>query len=76
MFGFGIKFEDLYAREGLSKVDALFVDDLAAANADVHNRFVAARNNPDALLEKERSNLLIEVAPYLEDYLGKLLKPM
>ena len=72
MFGFGIKFEDLYAREGLSKVDALFVDDLAAANADVHNRFVAARNNPDALLEKERSNLLIEVAPYLEDYLGKL----
>ena len=72
MFGFGIKFEDLYKREGLSKVDAAFVADLAAANADVHNRFVAARNNPEALLPKDHSNLLIEVAPYVEDYLGKL----
>jgi NADPH-dependent glutamate synthase beta subunit-like oxidoreductase/NAD(P)H-flavin reductase len=72
MFGFGIQFQDLYAREGLSKVDAAFVADLAAANVDVHNRFVAARNNPDVLADKEHSNLLIEVAPYLEDYLGKL----
>lgn len=69
---FNITFDDLYAREGLARVDAAFVADLAASNADVHNRFVAARNNPASLNDKDHSNLLIEVAPYLEDYLGKL----
>ena len=72
MFGFNTCFEDLYAREGLVKIDAAFAAELAAANADLHNRFVAARGKPEALAEKEHSNLLIEVAPYLEDFLGKL----
>ncbi len=69
---FNITFDNLYAREGLAQADAAFVADLAAANTDVHNRFVAARNNPASLNDKDHSNLLIEVAPYLEDYLGKL----
>jgi NADPH-dependent glutamate synthase beta subunit-like oxidoreductase/NAD(P)H-flavin reductase len=69
---FGAVFEDLYRREGLVKLDAAFVADLAAANADLHNRFLAARGGSEPLDEKATSNLLIEVAPHLEDFIGRL----
>ncbi len=63
-----LSFEDLYARDGLEKVDAAFVADLKQANVDLHNRFVEARL-PDG---KEESDLLIELAPYLEDFIAGL----
>ncbi len=69
---FGLNFTDLYSRDGLTKIDMAFVQDLSVANADVHNRFVAARVDKSAMEEKEVSNLLIDVAPYLEDFTAKL----
>ncbi|PIR39205.1 MAG: pyridine nucleotide-disulfide oxidoreductase [Alphaproteobacteria bacterium CG11_big_fil_rev_8_21_14_0_20_39_49] len=71
---FGITFEDLYSRDGLIKLDKAFVDELAQANADVHNRFVAARADRSQMEEKEVSNLLIDVAPHLEDFTAGLFK--
>ena len=71
---FDITFEDLYSRDGLAKLDKAFVAELAEANADVHNRFVAARADKSQMEEKEVSNLLIDVAPYLEDFTAKLFK--
>lgn len=68
----GFTFEDLYARSGLVKLDSAFAKELSEANADLHNRFVAARGKPEELDAKTHSNLLIEVAPYLEDFFGKL----
>jgi NADPH-dependent glutamate synthase beta subunit-like oxidoreductase/NAD(P)H-flavin reductase len=71
---FGITFEDLYSRDGLAKLDKAFVSELSDANADVHNRFVAARADRSHMEEKEVSNLLIDVAPHLEDFVAKLFK--
>ena len=39
---FGLSFNDLYDREGLSRLDAAFAAWLKAANADVHARLEPA----------------------------------
>jgi NADPH-dependent glutamate synthase beta subunit-like oxidoreductase/NAD(P)H-flavin reductase len=68
----GLAFADLYRREGLVRLDALFLDSLAAANADLKARLVAARADPAALPLKEESELILEVAPHLDDFLAAL----
>lgn len=69
---FGLTFEDLYSHEGLSKVDQSFVQELKEANPPLFNRFIEARDAYKRMEEKEISDLLIEVAPYVEDFLVKL----
>ncbi len=68
----GLGFTDLYDREGLVRLDAAFVDWLKESHVEAHARLMAARANPDALADKDESNLLIEVARPLEDFLGAL----
>ncbi|MCW5747052.1 MAG: FAD-dependent oxidoreductase [Alphaproteobacteria bacterium] len=68
----GLAFEDLYHRDGLTRLDAAFVAGLATANVDLHNRFVAARAKPDALAAKDESTLLIDLAPHVEDFVTDL----
>ncbi len=69
---FGLSFDDLYDREGLVRLDAAFVEWLRDANVDVHARLLAARTTPEALEAKALSNLLIEVARPLEDFVATL----
>ena len=71
-FGFGIGFQDLYSHAGLSKLDAAFVGELKARDVGLHNRLVSARAEPEALPAKEHSQLLLDVAPHVEDFLGAL----
>ncbi|MCD6035699.1 MAG: hypothetical protein K0R63_1440, partial [Rickettsiales bacterium] len=54
---FGLDFNDLYTREGLVKLDRAFIEFLSHGHADIHNRLVTARENPDALNAKDESNL-------------------
>src|SRR5471032_1083720 len=68
----GLSFDDLYGREGLSRLDAAFVAWLQDANVDAHARLMAARTAPEGLAIKDESNLLIEVARPLEDFIGVL----
>ncbi|MBS0537757.1 MAG: hypothetical protein JSR47_03310, partial [Proteobacteria bacterium] len=68
----GLSFDDLYDRDGLSRLDIAFVNWLRVANVDVHARLMAARGAPDALAAKDESNLLIELARPLEDFMGTL----
>jgi len=68
----GLDFADLYERDGLVRLDRAFVGDLAAADAALHDRLMAARAAPDALDRKSESDLLVELAPHLEDFLGEL----
>jgi NADPH-dependent glutamate synthase beta subunit-like oxidoreductase/NAD(P)H-flavin reductase len=68
--GFGIRFSDLYAREGLLRVDAAFLDFLAEADAALRERLLAARASPPSA--KDESSLLVALAPHLEDFLPKL----
>ena len=70
--GHGLSFNDLYDRDGLARLDAAFAGWLQTANVDVHARLMAARTAPDQLAAKDESNLLIEVARPLEDFLGAL----
>jgi NADPH-dependent glutamate synthase beta subunit-like oxidoreductase/NAD(P)H-flavin reductase len=70
--GHGLSFTDLYDRDGLARLDAAFAGWLQTANVDVHARLMAARAAPDQLPVKDESNLLIEVARPLEDFLGAL----
>src|SRR5712692_8039161 len=43
MLGFRLKFEDLYRRDGLVRLDVAFVDVLKARSPELHNRLMAAR---------------------------------
>src|SRR5262245_19855033 len=70
--GFDLRFADLYEREGLIKVDSAFLSELAAADATLHARLLAARANPAALDNKAHSQLLVDLAPHVDDFIGAL----
>ncbi len=69
---FGLQFEDLYAREGLLRLDAAFLEQLLASDAALHVQLLDARVNPSARTAKEQSELVIALAPHVEDFLGEL----
>ncbi|MDQ6705040.1 MAG: pyridine nucleotide-disulfide oxidoreductase, partial [Acidobacteriota bacterium] len=69
---FGLHFEDLYTREGLVRLDAAFLSDLAESNSDLHSNILSARQNPDSLTRAENSALMIALAPHVEDFTGRL----
>ena len=70
--GFGLTFEDLYRRDGLIRLDQAFADHLRQGDPALFNRLMAARAAPDALPGKDESELLIDAAPHLEDFIGAL----
>jgi NADPH-dependent glutamate synthase beta subunit-like oxidoreductase/NAD(P)H-flavin reductase len=69
---FGFTFEDLHRRDGLVRLDRCFVDFLAARDVELHDRLMAARATPDTVAGKVESELLIALAPQLEDFLTEL----
>eukprot|EP01034_Spumella_vulgaris_P011395 gene11395-14496_t len=68
----GLSFDDLHDRDGIARLDAAFVAWLKDADVDAHARLMVARAAPDGLAAKDESNLLIEVARPLEDFIGSL----
>src|SRR5438309_9374857 len=68
--GFGITFPDLYERDGLIKVDAAFLVFLGEADRALADRLSAAHANPPSGLAE--SQLLIALAPHVEDFIAKL----
>src|SRR5579864_9337890 len=68
----GLFFADLYERDGLIRLDRAFVAHLAASDVVLHDRLMAARAEPDALDRKAESDLLVDLAPHLEDFVGEL----
>ena len=55
--GFDLRFEDLYSRDGLVRLDRCFVDVLKVRDADLHNRLMVARAAPDQIAGKAESDL-------------------
>jgi NADPH-dependent glutamate synthase beta subunit-like oxidoreductase/NAD(P)H-flavin reductase len=71
--GFGLRFEDLYARAGLLRLDAAFLNQLLSADPGLQAQLLDARVNPPGIrTDKERSELIIALAPHVEDFLGEL----
>ena len=69
---FGFVFTDLYDRDGLFRLDAKFLENLKASDASLFDRLIAARSNPELYTRQEYSKLIVELAPYVEDFLGEL----
>src|SRR5579862_4115743 len=69
---FGFAFEDLYSRESLVRLDAAFCHSLQAADAGLLRQLLEARKDPSALARKQQSELMIAIAPHLEDFIGEL----
>ena len=72
VLGFGMAFADLYRREGLVRLDQAFLDFLHEGEAGLRIRLDHARAHPDSLDRKEEAALLIEIAPWMEDFIARL----
>src|SRR5881397_3013269 len=68
----GLSFSDLYERDGLIRLDRAFVAHLAAADVGLHDRLMVGRADLEALDRKAESDLLVDLAPHVEDFLGDL----
>jgi NADPH-dependent glutamate synthase beta subunit-like oxidoreductase/NAD(P)H-flavin reductase len=67
---FGIAFRDLYERAGLLRVDSAFLSFLDEIDPSVRARLLVAREHPPT--GKTESDLLIALAPHLEDFVARL----
>src|SRR5687768_13578484 len=70
--GFGMDFADLYRREGLVKLDQAFLEFLREGEEGLRLRLDHARVQPDSLDRKEEAALLIEIGPWMEDFIARL----
>ena len=70
--GFDLRFADLYGRDGLVRLDGQFVDFLKAQSPELHNRLMTARAAPEQLEGKPESDLIVELAPVLEEFIADL----
>jgi len=69
---FDLQFEDLYRRDGLARLDGCFVEFLKGRNTDLHNRLMAGRAAPEGVADKDYSDLIVELAVELEDFIAAL----
>ena len=68
----GLTFSDLYRREGLIKLDAVFQAQLFAADAALADRLSSGRLDPGTLTKKDESALILELAPHLDRFISQL----
>jgi len=68
----GLSFPDLYRRDGLERLDAAFVAHVETTDTALFNRLMAGRRDPEGLEAKTESELLIDLAPHLEDFVGEM----
>ncbi|MBX3651494.1 MAG: FAD-dependent oxidoreductase [Burkholderiales bacterium] len=68
----GFSFADLYARDGLIRIDRRFLEVIAIADTGLHERLLAARAGAAALTAKAESELLLALAPHLDDFIAQL----
>ncbi|HSH44196.1 MAG TPA: FAD-dependent oxidoreductase, partial [Arenicellales bacterium] len=65
-----LQFSDLQTQSGLESLDAAFLDELERADAGLHQRVMDYRHGP-APANRAVSELLIELAPLLQDFLAR-----
>ncbi len=71
-FNFDFTIADLYRRDGLVRLDEVFLGFLRTGDEALYEKLVLARAHPSDLLPKDESALLIEIAPWLEDFVARL----
>ncbi len=68
VLAFGFHFDDLYSRDGMIRLDGAFLAALAEAAPTLHQQLLRARGQAP----ENVSQLILELAPYLEDFLAEL----
>ncbi len=69
---FDLSFEDLYNLDGLRKLDSFFIEKLLKISPELCNKMLDARENQDNLYKLDESNLIIDLAPLLEEFIVEL----
>src|ERR1700722_13797241 len=70
--GFDFGFAELATREGLVRLDGVFLERLAGDDAALHGRLMAARAEPDAMAVKDESELVVALGPHLDAFVAAL----
>ncbi|HEV7392893.1 MAG TPA: hypothetical protein VGO08_14715, partial [Burkholderiales bacterium] len=68
----GLTFRDLYEQSGLVRLDALFLARLKGCQSTLYEDLVLARQSAAVLAPKQESELLIALAPHVDDFIGWL----
>jgi len=68
----GLAFEDLYRREGLERLDAIFAEHLKSTEAALFSRWTEAREHVGALTRKQAADLIVDLAPHVDDFVAEL----
>ena len=69
---YGLAFEDLYRQAGTKKIDGEFLAHLNASAPELAQRLGDARRDASALTAKQSAELIVELAPHVEDFIGEL----
>jgi NADPH-dependent glutamate synthase beta subunit-like oxidoreductase/NAD(P)H-flavin reductase len=72
IFAHGFSAADLYRRDGLVRLDEVFLNQLGAEDPDLHQQLLQARARPAEVTRAAASDLAIRVAPALERFIGEL----
>ena len=68
----GLSFTDLASRDGLIRLDRLFLGSLAAADPALHTNLLAARAAPDSLDAKAEADLVVALGRELDPFIATL----
>ncbi len=68
---YSLTFADLYTSDGLDRLDMAFLDWLQGTESALTGALLQARQSPKDLDSKDESQLLIDLAPYIEDFIGE-----
>src|SRR5688500_839363 len=71
---FGLRFQDLYERDGLQQLDQRSLDFVRDADSALHERLVAARAAPGALPYRDEAEVLLAVAPSVDRFVAQLFR--
>ena len=72
IFAHGFSAADFYRRDGLVRLDQIFLEQLAAEDTEAHQQLLQAREHPDQVSRAAASDLMIRIAPALERFIGEL----
>ncbi len=69
---FGVTFQDLRERDGLVRLDEVFVTRLFESDPGLYFRLLAARATPESLPSNDESALIIDLGPQLDAFVAEL----
>lgn len=67
-----LSFSDLYDNDGLIRLDEAFVEYMQGTGDDLAQRLASARKDPDGLDNKATSDLIADLSPHVDDFIGQL----